>query len=183
VTCHSCRIDCQRFGKHRNGLQRFRCNQCGKSYIEPHERESSAQRRLITNDGLLAIKLICEGTSIRSASHITGLHNRTIMQMLIAAGDRCEAMLSTMVRGIPATDVQCDEIWGFVFKKKFHVHGGEKDFAYIGDAWCFGAIDRNTKLVLAHTLGKRTVSAATRFMLKLAAATDPNQKFQLTTDG
>ena len=53
----------------------------------------------------------------------------------------------------------------------------------VGDAWCFVAIERNTKLVLAHTLGKRTVSAPTRFMMKVARATDPAQKFQLTTDG
>ena len=105
------------------------------------------------------------------------------MQILIAAGERCEAMLSTMVLLVPATEVQCDEIRGFVFKKKSHMHGGEKNFAYVGDAWCFVAIERNTKLVLAHTLGKRTVSAATRFMRKLADATDPKQKFQITTDG
>jgi IS1 family transposase len=99
------------------------------------------------------------------------------------AGQRCDTLLATKVRNVPATDVQCDEIWGFVFKKKYHVHGGEENFSEIGDAWCFVAIERNTKLVLAHTLGKRTVTAATRFMRRLAIATDPAQKFQLTTDG
>jgi transposase-like protein/IS1 family transposase len=183
VTCHNCRIDCQRFGKHRNGLQRFRCNHCGKSYTEPHEHETSAQRRLITDTGLLAIKLICEGNSIRSASRITGLHHRTIQQMLIAAGERCEAMLSATIRGIPAEDVQCDEIWGFVQKKQRNKRGGESDFAYIGNAWTFVAIERHTKLVLAYHLGKRTVGGATRFMRKLSTATDPKRKFQLTTDG
>lgn len=183
MTCHSCLIDCQRFGKHRNGLQRFRCNRCGKSYTEPHERETSAERRLITSDGLLAVKLICEGNSIRSASRITGLHHRSILQTLIAAGEHCQALLSATISNVPATDVQCDEIWGFVQKKQKSRHGGESDFAYIGNAWTFVAIDRHTKLVLAHHLGKRTISSATRFMKKLAAATDPAQKFQLTTDG
>ena len=87
----------------------------------------SAQRRLITNDGLLAVRLICEGYSIRRASRITGLHHRTIMQMLIAAGERCEAMLA-LIRNVPATDVQCDEIWGLQKKQKSR-HGGESDFA------------------------------------------------------
>ena len=41
----------------------------------------------------------------------------------------------------------------------------------------------NTKLVLAYDLGKRTVSAASRFMGKLANATDSTNRFQLTTDG
>ena len=53
----------------------------------------------------------------------------------------------------------------------------------MGDAWCFVAIERHNKLVLAFELGKRTVTSATRFITKLAAATDPERRFQLTTDG
>jgi hypothetical protein len=37
--------------------------------------------------------------------------------------------------------------------------------------------------VLLRELGKRTVSSATRFIDKPALATDPNRRFQLTTDG
>jgi IS1 family transposase len=47
----------------------------------------------------------------------------------------------------------------------------------------FVSIERNTKLVLAFELGSRSVKSATRFMHKIARATDPAQKFQLTTDG
>ena len=183
MTCHSCRIDCQRFGKHRNGLQRFRCNSCGKTYTEPHEHETSAQGKLSTDTGLLAIRLICEGSSIRSAARITGLHHRTIIQLLIAAGERCADILSATICNVPATDVQCDEIWTYVFKKQSHRRGNEENFTEIGDAWVFVGIERNTKLVLAFELGNRSVNSATRFMRKLARATDPAQKFQLTTDG
>lgn len=38
MTCHCCRNTCKRFGKHRNGLQRYRCNQCSKTFTEEHER-------------------------------------------------------------------------------------------------------------------------------------------------
>src|ERR1035441_4999520 len=38
MTCHSCQIACKRFGRHRNGLQRFRCTQCGKTLTEDHTR-------------------------------------------------------------------------------------------------------------------------------------------------
>jgi transposase-like protein len=38
MTCHSCRIECKRFGKHRNGLQRFRCRQCSKTFTEPQDK-------------------------------------------------------------------------------------------------------------------------------------------------
>lgn len=54
---------------------------------------------------------------------------------------------------------------------------------YTGDARCFIGIERETKLVLAFELGKRTVTSATKFITKLANATDPERRFQLTTDG
>lgn len=31
MTCETCNTECRRFGKHRNGLQRFRCPLCGQA--------------------------------------------------------------------------------------------------------------------------------------------------------
>ncbi len=38
MTCHSCKCQCKRFGRHRNGLQRYRCRQCKKTFTEEHEK-------------------------------------------------------------------------------------------------------------------------------------------------
>jgi len=133
--------------------------------------------------GLLAIQLLCEGTSVRTAERITGLHRNTILQLLLIAARRCESLLATKIQGLRVQDVQCDEIWGYVYKKQSHRHGAEENFWQMGDAWCFVAIEKTTKLILAHHLGKRTVSSATKFMHKLAAATDPEHRYQLTSDG
>lgn len=96
------------------------------------------------------------------------------------AGQRCENLLATKIREVSVRDVQADEIWTFVGKKQANKQMG--DTAYVGDAWCFIAIERHSKLVLAFELGKRTVTSATRFITKLAAATS-DERFQLTTDG
>lgn len=183
MTCHSCLVECKKAGKRSDGLQRYRCNQCGKTLSDRKQFGVVGHKQIDDAKALLALQLIVEGNSLRTTHRITGLGRNTILRLLVLAGERCEALLATKVRNVPVTDVQTDEIWGFVFKKKYHVHGGEENFAEIGDAWCFVGIERSSKLVLAHHLGKRTVSAATRFMWKLARATDPTQKFQLTTDG
>jgi len=70
-----------------------------------------------------------------------------------------------------------------VRKKQGNRRGDEPDFAYIGDAWIYVAIERNTKLVLTFDLGRRTVTAASRFMGNWAARRMPLGGFQLTTDG
>jgi len=50
------------------------------------------------------------------------------------------------------------------------------------DAWCFIAIERNSKLILAHHLGRRNHAATRTFIDKLRLATSENH-YQLTTDG
>lgn len=183
MTCHNCLTQCRKAGKRSDGLQRYRCAQCGKTFSDRKDFGVFGHKQLDEQKALLAIQLIVEGNSLRTVNRITGLGRNTILRLVELAGERCESLLRTKIRGVAAKDVQCDEIWGFVAKKKFHVHGGEANFAYIGDAWIFVAIERDTKLVLAFELGKRTVTSATRFMKKLALATNPNQHFQLTTDG
>lgn len=44
MTCHNCNSHCKRFGKHRNGLQHYRCNQCVKTFTEEHERALDEMR-------------------------------------------------------------------------------------------------------------------------------------------
>ena len=52
----------------------------------------------------------------------------------------------------------------------------------IGDAYTFVGFERNTKLVLAWHLGRRTFNDTWKFTKKLASAT-ADHNFQVTTDG
>jgi len=54
----------------------------------------------------MALRLIVEGNSIRSASRLTRLHRDTIMKLIVSAGEKCEALLSTLVKNVPVRDVQ-----------------------------------------------------------------------------
>jgi transposase-like protein/IS1 family transposase len=176
MTCHNCRTQCQKFGKDRKGNQRFRCCQCYKTYSERPERLEGTYvpPEEITN----ILRLLVEGMSVRSIERITGIHRDTILNVLVLAGERCERLLERMVNGLPVRDVQCDEIWGFVgCKEKRNVNGDPT----LGDAYCFVAIERNTKLVLAWHLGRRTERDTVAFTEKVNDATQGH--FQITTDG
>jgi IS1 family transposase len=86
------------------------------------------------------------------------------------------------IRGLHVRDVEVDEIWGYVFKKEAHKWKHEEDNQGIGDAYCFVAMERSSKLVLTHYLGKRTSESTDRFISRLALATS-KVKYQLTSDG
>ncbi len=79
MTCHNCQIACNRFGKHRNGLQRFRCSQCRKTFTEDHAQPLN-DMRLPMDKAVSILKLLVEGMSIRSIERITEVHRDTIMR-------------------------------------------------------------------------------------------------------
>jgi transposase-like protein/IS1 family transposase len=183
LICTRCGYVCAKCGKRPDGMQRYRCTSCGKTSSDRKEQTNVFETKQAVDDtkAFLALQLLVEGNSIRSTERITGIHRDTIMNLLVKAGERSRKLLADVVRNVPAKDIQADEIWTYVGKKESHKEHG--DTREVGDAWCFIGIERNTKLVLAYHLGKRTVSSATRFIEKLAAATDENIRFQLTTDG
>jgi transposase-like protein/IS1 family transposase len=181
MTCHYCKTTCKRFGKHRNGLQRFRCNQCAKTFTEEHERPLD-EMRLPLDRAVNVLQLLLEGMIIRSAERITGVHRDTILRLLVLAGERCQRLMDEKLKSLDVLDVEVDEIWGFVGKKESHKLKSEKQVEVIGDAYCFVGMERNCKLVLCHHLGKRDQLSTNLFMRKLARATS-EKRFQLTSDG
>jgi IS1 family transposase len=76
-----------------------------------------------------------------------------------------------------------DEVWGYVAKKEGHKRPDEHPDETIGDTWTWVALERNTKLILAFAVGRRSLEKAFELMLKVRRATNPNVRFQLTSDG
>jgi transposase-like protein/IS1 family transposase len=179
MTCQECGTPCQKFGKHRNGLRRFRCPGCKKTYTKAQERTLGTM--YIPQDrAVMALQLLLEGNSIRSTERITGLDRNTIMSLVVKGGDSCAALLQSKIQNLVVQDVEVDEIWGFVGKKEGHK--SDDDGPEVGDAYCFIGMERSTKLVLAYHLGKRTAKATDAFIGKLAYATS-RDRYQLTSDG
>jgi len=111
---------------------------------------------------ILAIQLLIEGTGIRTAERITQLHRDTILRLLVLAGERCIALMDTKMRDLRCARVQSDEIWTFVGKKERQLRDG--DSPELRNAWVFVAIDADTKLIPAYTVGKRTRETTYQFL-------------------
>jgi IS1 family transposase len=171
----------QRFGRHRNGLRRFRGSQCKKTYTESHQL-TLGEMFVPQEKANLVIQLLIEGNSIRSTQRITGVDQNTIMKILVLAGEKCEKLMGRLIVNIPVKDWECDEIWGYVQKKEGHKAPEEAHNDSIGDAYCFVAIERHTKLVLNFALGRRSRATTEIFIEGLRHATS-SQNFQITTDG
>ncbi len=178
MTCHSCRISCRKFGRHRNGLARYQCRQCRKTFTEPHQ-DTLDGMYLPVEKAEMVLRLLLEGNSVSSVERITDVHHTTILKLLVLAGEKCERIMGDKIRNVPVRDVQADELWSFVFKKEKHCKPG--DDPNFGDSYCFVAIERYSKLILNFALGKRNQATTDIFIEGLRLATQG--QFQITTDG
>jgi transposase-like protein/IS1 family transposase len=180
MNCQGCNGQTKKFGKDRKGNQRYRCLSCGKTFAQPVER-LFGRMTLAEDKAIMCLQLLVEGNSIRSIERITDVNRNTILSLLAVAGERCETLMDNRIKDLSVKDVQCDEVWGYVgMKEKTKTSQGIEDSA-LGDAWTFTAIERNTKMILAFHLGRRTEADTIAFTEKLAHATKGS--FQITTDG
>lgn len=132
----------------------------------------------------MALQLLVEGNSLRSAERITGLDINTLMKILVKAGEKCEKLMGKLIVNVLEKDVQMFSAMKFgpsLEKRKPTSCGKEENDDSIGDAYCFVAIERYTKLVLNFALGRRGQATTDAFIEGLRAATAP-QRFQISTD-
>lgn len=177
MNCELCGARCQKFGAHRNGLRRFRCLPCKRTYTEQHERMLGGY--LSDAKVTLALQLLLEGNSIRSTERITGLDRNTIMSLLVRAGERCAALMDSKMRNLPCKRLEFDEIWGFVGKKQRNVKLGDSE--QVGSFWTWCAIDADTKLVPAFHIGQRKTKDAIVFCSNVHSRM--KDRVQVSTDG
>jgi len=180
VTCKTCNAACQRFGRNRNGSQRFRCPVCKKTYSEPRQKIMPTMY-LSEEKALLALRLLLEGASLRATERVSGVDRTTLAKLLVQAGERCETLMAETISGLPVRDVEADEIWGFVGMKEKAKGNRYADVETLGDAYTYVGMEANSKLILAWHLGKRSRSDTLTFIFNLRCAT--KGIFQLTTDG
>jgi transposase-like protein len=73
MRCPKCDEECpQRYGKNKQGVQRWRCTECGKTWMEPTY-GISGKMRLSEEMVVKCLKLMLDGMSIRAIERFTGV--------------------------------------------------------------------------------------------------------------
>lgn len=183
MICGECNKDARRFGRDRKGNQRYQCTTCKRTFVPSQVVGPLEDMRLSMDKAVTILRLLVEGNSVRSIERVTDVGKKTILNLLELAGRKCEALLDEQIRKVPVKHVECDELWAFVgMKEKTKKRQGRDDDDTLGDAYCFVAMERTTKLVLCWHLGRRNVVDTRIFTEKLEQATF-DDRFQVSTDG
>ncbi len=120
-----------------------------------------------------------EGCSIRSIERITGTHRDTVCRLLVRMGQHCDEIIDSEIRGVCTSSIQVDERWTYIGKKQRQRLPGDPE--EWGDAYCFLAIDRESKSIPAYDIGKRTAETTDRFIELLSRRI--GVETQILTDG
>src|ERR1700730_9644427 len=113
MVCHNCQNEAKKHGKSRQGIQRFRCRPCSKTFIEPQTKPLDTMR-LAIEKAVSVLSLLVEGCSVRSVERVPRVPRDTSLDLLLLVGSRCERLLENRIKNIAVKDVQADEIWGWV---------------------------------------------------------------------
>jgi transposase-like protein/IS1 family transposase len=170
----------KKHGKDRKGCQRWKCRSCGSTVTKNEHRRPLGDMRIDLDRAVSILNMLLEGMSIRACERITGVKADTICDLVLHVGQNCERFLERTVQNIEAKVIQLDEQWQFVYAKQKTV-AANNIAGDVGDSWSWFAIDADTKLILAHTIGKRDDAACSAFLTRLTNAT--RGRCQVTSDG
>jgi hypothetical protein len=137
--------------------------------------------RLSRKERAAIIRALVEGNSLRSTTRICGHSINTVSKLLVELGAAATLYSDKALRDLPATRIECDEIWAFCYARPKNVppeHEGEWGF---GDVWTWVALDPDSKLVCTWLVGKRDAPDAQLFIADLARRLA--NRVQITTDG
>jgi hypothetical protein len=127
----------------------------------------------------IVIGTLAEGNSIRSIERLSGIHRDTIMRLGVRVGETCRHILNEKMRGLNCSQIEVDELWGFIGKKQARTSMLDRR-AGLGEVWTFLSIDPITKIMPSFLVGKRDHYHATAFMEDLAGRL--KNRIQLSSD-
>ena len=127
------------------------------------------------------VRALVEGNSIRSTVRITGFAKNTVSKLLVELGAACAAYQNDALRDLPASRIECDEIWSFVAMKDKTIPEERRGEPGIGDAWTWTALDPDSKLMCTWLVADRSSESCDMFIADLASRLA--NRVQITTDG
>jgi transposase-like protein len=106
----------EKFGKTRKGVQRFRCQTCGRTFTETTG-TIFYRKRTAEHEILETLVLLAEGSRISSLTRAKGFKEDTILAWLRQASQHAEALDEILMKDFKIKRGQLDALWAYVQNK------------------------------------------------------------------
>jgi IS1 family transposase/transposase-like protein len=109
--------------------------------------------------------LSAKGTNISSIAEKVGSSKAAVIRHIRLAGQHAAAVSESLIKDLQLTEVQLDEMWSFVLRKK---HLDLPDFMLgHGEVWTWTAVDTKTRMVIAYVVGRHTLEEAREIVQRI----------------
>ena len=116
-----------------------------------------------------------------STMRIVRCSKNTVAKFIADAGPICHQYQDKVLRDLPCTRLEVDEIWSFIYAKNKNVERAKNPPRGAGDVWTWTALCADTKLLVSWAVGDRSADTAIPFMIDMEQRL--RNRVQLTTDG
>src|SRR2546430_2411516 len=140
----------------------FRCHTCATPFSETRE-TVFFDLRTSEETGMMALKVLLVPVDMAGISFVLGVTEETVLAWLRRAAHQAEAVNQHLLRALPVTPVQLDEMWNFIARK----HACETDAggeslpdSEDGRQWVWISFAPEFRLRIAAIVGPRTLDTA-----------------------
>lgn len=169
-----------RYGKSAQGLQRWRCNPCGRVFNE-NKGTLFYRKRTPEKDIMEALTMLAEGAGVNSVARVKGVKVDTVVGWAREAGEHAEAVSEALQGDYEVGPSQVDGLWSFVGHK-----GAKKNLpetASEGTFWRTTVLEIDTRLRAARGLEKSETAASEQAFRQLKGRGNPKVPPPLVSDG
>lgn len=150
----------------------FRCSKCEDGFSETCD-TVFFDLRTPEDKVMMALKMLLVKVGLSDIGFVLGVTEETVLEWLRRAAQKAHEINAHLLRDLPVTQVQLDEMWSFIRRKHAQQAGpdGEsREGSADGRQWVWISFAPEFRLILAAFVGPRTFASALSLIRMTAAA-------------
>lgn len=156
----------------RSGKRRiFQCKECQRTFSETRE-TVFFDLRTPEEKVMMALKMLLVKVNLSGISFVLGVTEETVLEWLRRAALQAQEINEHLLRELPVSQVQLDEMWSFIARKhakEADPSGESPDYSAEGRQWIWISYAPEFRLMLAAFVGPRTLASALSLIQMTAA--------------
>ena len=149
----------------------FRCSKCERPFSETRD-TVFFDLRSPEEKVLMALKMLLVKVALSDISFVLGVTEETVLEWLRRAAQKAHEINAHLLRELPVTQVQLDEMWSFIRRKHAQQAGPDGEspqWSADGRQWVWISFAPEFRLILAAFVGPRTFTSALQLIQMTAA--------------
>jgi transposase-like protein len=149
----------------------FRCKDCERTFSETRD-TVFFDLRTVEDKVIMALKMLLVKVALSDMGFVLGVTEETVLEWLRRAAQKAHEINTHLLRDLPVTQVQLDEMWSFIRRKQAQqadADGESPELSEDGRQWVWISFAPEFRLILAAFVGPRTFESALQLIEMTAA--------------